>query len=84
MWKIKRESPDKTPAQAENDAEEQVADVLLHPVATQRDETLLEIKMAIHQGLLEKINLSLLDKLPVEQIRSEMSGLVPELLASFD
>ena len=84
MWKIKRESPDKTPAQAENDAEEQVADVLLHPVATQRDETLLEIKMAIHQGLLEKINLSLLDKLPVEQIRSEISGLVPELLASFD
>src|SRR3546814_5154918 len=40
--------------------------------------------MAIHQALLDKINLSMLDKLPEEQIRSEITTLLPELLASYD
>ncbi|NVE94183.1 CpaF family protein [Altererythrobacter sp. JGD-16] len=40
--------------------------------------------MAIHQSLLDKINLSMLDKLPEEQIKAEISAIVPELLATFD
>ena len=40
--------------------------------------------MAIHQGLLDRINLSMLDKLPEEQIKAEIAQVVPELLVTFD
>ncbi|TNE61965.1 MAG: CpaF family protein [Sphingomonadales bacterium] len=40
--------------------------------------------MAIHQGLLDRINLSMLDKLPEDQIKAEIAQVVPELLVTFD
>ncbi len=45
---------------------------------------MLDIKVAIHQALLEKLNLSMLDKLTNEQITSEISAIVPELLVQYD
>jgi pilus assembly protein CpaF len=42
---------------------------------------LLALKVSIHQALLDKINLSLLDKLPREQIEIEVGGIVRDLLA---
>jgi len=45
---------------------------------------MLNIKVAIHQALLEKLNLSMLDKLTNEQITSEISAIVPELLVQYD
>jgi pilus assembly protein CpaF len=42
---------------------------------------LLSLKVSIHQALLDKINLSLLDKLPREQIESEVGDIVRSLLA---
>ncbi|AKM11560.1 CpaF family protein [Croceicoccus naphthovorans] len=41
----------------------------------------LELKVSIHRALLDKINLSALDKMPREQIRSELSEIINEILA---
>src|SRR3546814_17692688 len=89
MWKIKR--PDAAPvADATSPSPAVIREVeasiiaSLHPHISQREEKLLQLRMAIHQALLDKINLSMLDKLPEDQIRSEITGILPELLASFD
>ncbi len=89
MWKIKR--PDAavreefTPHQFAGEEDNYEAEVVaLHPQISERESHLLQIRMAIHQSLLDKINLSMLDKLPEEQIKAEISAIVPELLASFD
>ena len=87
MWKIKRpENVEHEVEQAPTDNEITKASevVSLHPSLSERDESLLQIRMAIHQSLLDKINLSMLDKLPEEQIRAEITGIVPELLVTFD
>jgi pilus assembly protein CpaF len=42
---------------------------------------MLSLKVSIHQALLDKLNLSLLDKLPREQIESEVGDIVRSLLA---
>ncbi len=89
MWKIKRPELDENEEPLEN-AEIQTtspdtAEVVdLHPANSEREESLLQIRMAIHQSLLDKMNLSMLDKLPEEQIKSEISGVIPELLVTFD
>ena len=56
----------------------------LFPAADAESGRLLDIKVAIHQVLLEKLNLSMLDKLTNEQITSEISAIVPELLVQYD
>ncbi|KUO55393.1 MAG: type II secretion system protein E [Sphingomonadales bacterium BRH_c3] len=58
--------------------------IQLNTGADQRQDTLLRLRMAIHQGLLDRLNLSMLDKLPEEQIKSEITQLIPELLVTFD
>ncbi|NTZ41950.1 CpaF family protein [Altererythrobacter sp. SALINAS58] len=40
--------------------------------------------MAIHQALLSRINLAMLDKLPPEQVKQEIAAIVPELLITHD
>ena len=87
MWKIKRpDSEDAVEEQVEVEANVQppAEIVSLHPQTSQRQETLLQMRMAIHQGLLDRINLSMLDKLPEEQIKAEIAQVVPELLVTFD
>ena len=87
MWKIKRpvtEVPEQEHVEAPVQAEVPNAAELLHPQISEREENLLRLRMAIHQSLLDKINLSMLDKLPEEQIKAEITGLLPELLASFN
>src|SRR3546814_4041917 len=90
MWKIKRPEAEPavdeaaTPAHAVIREDEASIIASLHPHISQREEKLLQLRMAIHQALLDKINLSMLDKLPEEQIRAEITGILPELLASFD
>jgi len=90
MWKIKRPEAEPVPEEAAPPAHavirEDEASIIasLHPHISQREEKLLQLRMAIHQALLDKINLSMLDKLPEEQIRAEITGILPELLASFD
>lgn len=88
MWKIKRpenenaEEPQVSAEPVPVSAEAEV--VSLHPQISERQETLLRMRMAIHQGLLDRINLSMLDKLPEDQIKAEIAQVVPELLVTFD
>ena len=92
MWKIRRpESESAGEDQHELEREDQLpAEVVsLHPQASERQETLLQMRMAIHQGLLDRINLSMLDKLPEEQLlvtfdqplnREERATLIDEVM----
>ncbi|WP_394727341.1 CpaF family protein [Altererythrobacter sp. GH1-8] len=90
MWKIKRPdaaireefAPHDFGDDAGHNYEAEV--VALHPQPSERDSHLLQLRTAIHQSLLDKLNLSMLDKLPEEQIKAEISAIIPELLASFD
>jgi pilus assembly protein CpaF len=41
----------------------------------------LDLKVSIHRALLDKINLSVLEKMPRERIRSEIGDIIVELLA---
>jgi pilus assembly protein CpaF len=88
MWKIKRpeaEAEEFERTETVSDQEQYEANVVsLHPQISEREEALLQIRMAIHQGLLDRINLSMLDKLPEEQIKAEITQIIPELLVSFD
>jgi pilus assembly protein CpaF len=86
MWNLKRPSKRDLEADSSND-ETTAADgtpISLIPAADEESERMLNIKVAIHQALLEKLNLSMLDKLSNEQITAEISAIVPELLAEFD
>jgi len=87
MWKIKRPETEEqeagqVPVNTNTESTSEV--VSLHPSLSAREESLLQIRMAIHQSLLDKINLSMLDKLPEEQVRAEITAIVPELLVTFD
>ena len=89
MWKIKRPDQDEHEetldnAELQTTSSETAEVVDLHPANSEREEGLLQIRMAIHQSLLDKMNLSMLDKLPEEQIKSEISAVIPELLVTFD
>ncbi|WP_232367306.1 CpaF family protein [Altererythrobacter lutimaris] len=89
MWKIKRPDAalreETAPQIFDGEEDNYEAEVVtLHPQISEREGHLLQIRMAIHQSLLDKINLSMLDKLPEEQIKAEISAIVPELLATFD
>ncbi len=88
MWNIKRpesKAPKVEVAEPAKAKQPRPAEVVsLHPRISEREESLLQIRMAIHQALLDKINLSMLDKLPEEQIKAEIAGIVPELLVTFD
>ncbi len=87
MWKIKRPEIEEEQPDVVDDANasQELAEVVsLHPQITEREEALLQIRMGIHQGLLNRINLSMLDKLSEEQIKSEVTQIVPELLVTYD
>jgi pilus assembly protein CpaF len=86
MWNLKR--PSERNLEADSLIDETSAPdgtpITLIPEADKESEQMLNIKVAIHQALLEKLNLSMLDKLSNEQITAEISAIVPELLAQFD
>ena len=87
MWKIKRPANEDVESElAETSEAKPLADAaeLLHPHISEREENLLRLRMAIHQSLLDKINLSMLDKLPEEQIKAEITAILPELLTNFN
>jgi pilus assembly protein CpaF len=87
MWDLKRAA---NPADEGGDAPHGEASSLdavsttLFPAADAESGRMLDIKVAIHQALLEKLNLSMLDKLTNEQITAEISAIVPELLVQYD
>ncbi|MBX7460153.1 CpaF family protein [Qipengyuania sp. YG19] len=45
---------------------------------------MLDLKVSIHKALLDRLNLGMLDKTPVEQLKNQISAIMPELIADFD
>ena len=79
MWQIRR-SNEQAPAdrgQPAAPAMPPAANGALHPQVIDR---LLDLKVRIHRQLLDRINLAVLDKLSREQINSEITTIISELL----
>ena len=86
MWKVRR---GEDPGQASEiealhvpDDEEQER-ILFGEKDSQR-EAMLDLKVSIHKALLDRLNLGMLDKTPVEQLKNQISAIMPELIADFD
>jgi len=79
-WQIKRRP----------EADQAISEQAAEPIATIRDvpsagpvasdHRLLDLKVRVHRQLLERINLSVLDKLPRDRIEAEVSQVVVDLL----
>ena len=86
MWKVRRAEDESQGDQLETihvpDVEEQ--EVILFGEKDQQREAMLDLKVSIHKALLDRLNLGMLDKTPVDQIKSQISAIMPELVADFD
>jgi pilus assembly protein CpaF len=79
MWQIRRPEPNTPLTPTEPHAAEPIH--LPTPVYEVSDH-LLSLKVLIHQQLLERINLAMLDKMPANVIAREIADIVGELLAN--
>ncbi|WP_247713720.1 CpaF family protein [Qipengyuania sphaerica] len=86
MWKIKQASEGSTGGEIEAayvpDEDEQ--ERILFGEKDKQREAMLDLKVSIHKALLDRLNLGMLDKTPVEQIKNQISAIMPELVADFD
>ena len=82
MWELSRNKPEPAPATEEEDPGPGVVATTGEAAAPQVADRLIALKVLIHQQLLDRINLSLLDKMPRDKIKSEIGGIVEELLVS--
>ena len=82
MWELSRNKPEPVPASEEPAPNPGALATSDEPPAPQVADRLIALKVLIHQQLLDRINLSLLDKMPRDKIKSEIGGLVEELLVS--
>lgn len=80
MWQIKRAETggEALPVAAETRPANNARPVQEHGVT----DHVLSLKVMIHQQLLDRINLSVLDKMPREQIAKEVTAIIGELLES--
>nr|WP_176590866.1 CpaF family protein [Sphingobium sp. EM0848] len=78
MWKIQG-AQGKTDTAAE-DKQGSAPDSGEPPPVNEASAKMLALKVTIHQQLLDRINLSLLDKMPRDQIAGEISSIVAEIL----
>ena len=86
MWKI-RSAPDAEPIHEIEKAhvpDEDEQERILFGEKDKQREALLDLKVAIHKALLDRLNLGMLDKTPVEQIKSQIAAIMPELVADYD
>ena len=86
MWKIRsvqeaEPANEIEPAQAPNDDEQER---ILFGEHDKQREAMLELKVSIHKALLDRLNLGMLDKTPVDQIKNQIAAIMPELVADYD
>ncbi|MFA7586174.1 MAG: CpaF family protein [Novosphingobium sp.] len=84
MWQLHRPTNQRS-ANQEPAIEMPAASVEPAPVATEAArvvDRMLGLKVMIHQQLLDRVNLSALDKMGREQIRAEISDIIIEILES--
>ena len=85
IWQVKkRASEDSVQEYADEDVPAEQKPVHLHEPLSAEDRRLLELKVSTHRKLIDRINLSVLDKLSPEQIRAEVGDLVAEILVEED
>ncbi|WP_247711637.1 CpaF family protein [Qipengyuania aurantiaca] len=86
MWKVRRADEPQQGSEIETafvpDEEEQ--ERILFGEKDQQREAMLDLKVSIHKALLDRLNLGMLDKTPVDQIKSQIAAIMPELVADFD
>ena len=86
MWKIRNSQESETANEIETshavDEDEQER-ILFGEKDAQRD-AMLDLKVSIHKALLDRLNLGMLDKTPVDQIKNQISAIMPELIAEYD
>ena len=80
LWQVKRTGALLDPEQSAAPREPAIS-AEIAPVPRTQSDKLLDLKMAIHQQLLERVNLALLDKLSRETISEEVSQIVSDILA---
>jgi pilus assembly protein CpaF len=79
IWKVKRAASEAVVAEPAAIANI-VAQAEPNGVQSTEMQRLLALKVRIHQQLLERVNLALLDKLPPEQVREEVGTIIVDLL----
>ncbi|MBN8839198.1 MAG: CpaF family protein, partial [Sphingomonadales bacterium] len=79
MWQLQRSRPGTAPADAAKPGGNESAEQALAAEAARR---ILSLKVTIHQQLLDKINLALLDKMTREQIAGEVTGIISDILTA--
>jgi len=77
-WSVKRAAEAVPEAPSTNAV---LGSMTLDPEQSEAYQRSLELKVSIHRALLDKINLSALEKLPRERIRADISDIISELLA---
>ncbi|MXO52150.1 CpaF family protein [Erythrobacter gaetbuli] len=87
MWKIKlddSQNQDHDPATTSEPISTEEEQRILFGRKDEKTEKMLQLKLSIHRNLLDRLNLALLDQAPIEQIKSQIAAMLPELLADFD
>ncbi|MCA0910392.1 CpaF family protein [Qipengyuania gaetbuli] len=87
MWKIKlddSQNQDHHSATTSEPISTEEEQRILFGRKDERTEKMLQLKLSIHRNLLDRLNLALLDQAPIEQIKSQIAAMLPELLADFD
>lgn len=81
MWNVRKATPEAAPTPAAPaTAKPQPRTAKAASSDQKRADWLIDLKVRIHRQLIDRINLSLLDKLPREQIGTEISQIIAELL----
>ncbi|MCW6528732.1 CpaF family protein [Sphingomonas sp. MMSM20] len=80
MWQLQRSRPATAPVDPA--APSSAGDSAEQALAAEAASRILSLKVKIHQQLLDKINLSLLDKMTREQIAGEVTGIISDILAA--
>ena len=78
-WSVKRQGAAAEPLPLQAPAV--LGSLTLDPEQSDAHKRSLDLKVSIHRALLDKINLSVLEKLPREKIRAEIADIISELLA---
>ena len=78
-WSVKRSGDAAEPLPFQETAV--LSSLSLDPEQSDAHKRSLDLKVSIHRALLDKINLSALEKLPREKIRAEIADIISELLA---
>ena len=86
MWKVRRgeDTLQASEIEAIHVPDEEEQERILFGEKDRQREAMLDLKVSIHKALLDRLNLGMLDKTPVEQLKNQISVIMPELVADFD